>query len=109
MNDNEIEWRVDSTWVHGGERRWPVRHHSCISMERTKRPKWWKPAHPNRKCYFRSCLPVNKWDRLAGWSSSAGHQYVTGEANRRYRRRANQLVRTGRYDLIPYTTVDWVW
>ena len=98
-----------STWVHEGERRWPVRHHSTLSIERTRRPTWWKPYHPNRKRSFNSGLSANSWDRLTGWSLSKEHQYVVRLANRRYRHRAHQLVRTGRYDLMPYVTVGWVW
>ena len=109
MNDNICNHDHDSTWVHGGERRWPVRHHSGISIERTRRQKWWKPNRPNRKRYFKSRLGANTWNRLSGWSSSKEHQYVVRVANRRYRHQANQRVRTGQYDLIPYAAVEWVW
>jgi hypothetical protein len=114
-------------------RRWPVRHHSELGMERTRRPKWWYPHRPKRNRYpwirnyqfglepaCRNCqkgYPHPRWDcnlrsnwhLCRGWSSSPTHQGVKREAQRVWRHKSKALLRQGDYDTLPYQTVDWVW
>ncbi len=107
--DTESDSRAYGYW-HGGERRWPVRHHSGIGMERTCHPKWWKPHRPQRKNYIKAYYSsTGEWDWVDGWSSTRAHRFVVRVANRRYRHRCKQMIRTGYYHNFPYVSVDWVW
>lgn len=132
---DEIRGTDDSTWVHFGERRWPVRHNTSDGWERTRRPKWWYPHRPERRQYrwrhFRryptptgiGCLPCYKgephpvwdcedrsaWRLTLGLASTAAHQAVKRKANRSYRRSAAQALRGGHWDVIPYHSVDWIY